>query len=159
MTRTLRARATSRDTVNAAAIVIGGNVHVCLLLFVERCLSLTRGIDIEHREVHGDFVRLSHSIGASGGHLALAHPDHLVFRRGAQRAGNLALQNDGLVNRGDALVQETDLAHHLGELGLHLLCALGGAGDLLLHPDNAKGTANRDGSHGKDEGDATGPGL
>lgn len=58
MAGTLRARTTSCDAVNAAAVVVGGNVHVCLLFLVERSLSLTRGIDLQHRQIGGNFIRL-----------------------------------------------------------------------------------------------------
>ncbi len=81
MAGSLRARTTCRDPVDATAIVIGCYVHVrlLLLLFVERCLSSTRGMGIEHREVDGDFKRLSQGIGTPAGQFALTHPDDLIF--------------------------------------------------------------------------------
>jgi len=55
--------------------------------------------------------------------------------------------------------EKADLADHLGQVGLDLFGALRRAGDLLLRPDNGKGTANGSRGHQQNQGDAARTGF
>ena len=108
---------------------------------------LTGSIDIEESEIHRNFVGLRNAVGSTFSELALFDKDNLVLNRWAKDPYDFALQNNWLMIPCYTLVEVAKLTGSLCKLRFEMLATLSSARDLLLYPDNRKGTAESNRNH------------